>query len=92
MKALQKLLISLAVLILLLGAASAFLFAETQKQMNLENRSFTKAICNENNYCEDYLISCSGNKILEMKFTGYAVQFSDGWKDLRDEEAKEKLC
>lgn len=54
--------------------------------------SYTKAICNENNYCEDYEINCEGNKVSSMKFTGAAIQNSFNWKDPRDKETIERLC
>ena len=54
--------------------------------------SHTKAICDGNNFCEDYEIQCNGKKVLSINPTGFAVQFSEDWKDLRDEEIKKKLC
>lgn len=51
--------------------------------------SSTKAICTEDNYCMDYEIICKNSKILEMRFTGAAVQFSQDWKDPRTLEQKE---
>ena len=55
--------------------------------------SYTKAICNETNYCQDYEIACkNGEVISKSPITGAAVQFSTNWKDPRDNEAIEKLC
>ena len=54
--------------------------------------SYTKGICNETNYCEDYEINCEGNNVVSMKFTGAAIQNSLNWKDPRDKETIEKLC
>src|SRR3989344_4232118 len=47
------------------------------------SRSFTKAICTESNYCEDYEISCENGELLRFNPTGYAVQFPQVWKDSR---------
>lgn len=58
----------------------------------INSYSYTKAICDENNYCEDYEINCNGNKVASMKFTGAAIQNSLNWKDPRDSEAIESLC
>ena len=45
----------------------------------------TKAICNEDNYCQDYEIACKGNKFISSKpITGAAVQHSQNWKDPRN--------
>lgn len=64
----------------------------TGKNVEDFTHSFTKAICDENNYCEDYEIVCNDNKILKINPTGNAIQFSLDWKDLRDEETRNKLC
>ncbi len=55
--------------------------------------SYTKAICNSSNYCQDHEISCESNKITQIKpITGAVVQFDENWEDPRDEEQKDKLC
>lgn len=54
--------------------------------------SLTKAICDENNYCEDYEIVCKGNEIIGLNPTGFAVQFSEKWEDPRSDKDKEIGC
>jgi len=55
--------------------------------------SFTKAICTEDNYCQDYEIMCKGNKTMSMTpITGAAVQFSENWEDPRNEETIRRFC
>lgn len=98
MKVLEK----SAIILLFLAAAFAsawilndFSFTGNFASASEESRNFyshTKAICNGENFCEDFLINCAGDRVLEIKSTGYAVQFPDDWKDLRDEEAKGRLC
>lgn len=56
------------------------------------NYSYTKAICNETNYCEDYQITCENNQIIQKTFTGRAIQYSDSWQDPRDNETINKSC
>ena len=46
----------------------------TGKVVLNNNHAYTKAICSENNYCEDYLITCSGKKLESMSPTGFAIQ------------------
>ena len=58
----------------------------------VDYHSYTKAVCNETKYCEDYEITCQGGEIVSFTPTGAAVQFSYGWEDPRDKEAIEKLC
>jgi len=54
--------------------------------------SLTKAICDDKNYCEDYLINCKGKEVIRITPTGAAVQFSENWEDPRNEKDKEIAC
>ena len=54
--------------------------------------SLTKAICDENNYCEDYQIVCKGKEMVGLNPTGAAVQFSEDWKDPRTQEDRKIIC
>lgn len=62
---------------------------------NQENNlyTYTKAICNDSNYCQDNEITCKGAEIISVSpISGAAVQFSPGWEDPRDPETIEKIC
>jgi regulatory protein YycI of two-component signal transduction system YycFG len=48
--------------------------------------SYTKALCNENNYCKDYEIKCLGKKSISLTPTTFAVQQDENWKDFRNED------
>lgn len=54
--------------------------------------TYTKAVCDETNYCEDYEITCQDDKLVSMNPTGAAIQFSNDWQDPRDEERIERIC
>ena len=54
--------------------------------------TYTKAVCDETNYCEDYEITCQDDKLVSMNPTGAVIQFSNDWKDPRDEERIERIC
>ena len=55
--------------------------------------SHTKAICNEQNLCQDYEIFCENNEIVKMSpITGAVVQFAEDWQDPRDEEIRSGSC
>ena len=54
--------------------------------------SFTKAICNPTNFCEDYMIYCNNESVLNLEATGYAIQFSENWQDPRDEKIINADC
>ena len=58
-----------------------------------KTRTYTKAICNESNFCQDNIIACDGNKTISITpITGAVVQHPENWEDPRDEKTKEKLC
>jgi hypothetical protein len=55
--------------------------------------SYTKAICNETNYCQDYEIVCKNGEIINKNpITGAAIQHPLDWKDPRDNETINELC
>jgi len=68
----------------------------TGQVIEQEIYTYTKAICNEtekgNINCEDYEITCRGNKTINSIATGFAVQHPSDWKDPRGEDADENLC
>ena len=55
--------------------------------------SFTKAICTEKNFCQDYEIFCNETEIIRISpITGAVVQFSPSWEDPRSEEMINRMC
>ena len=84
--------IATIILITILIFLSFNLFQNITGMVAIDSYSFTKGICNETNYCEDYEINCEGNKVVSMKFTGAAIQNPFDWKDPRNKETIEKLC
>lgn len=55
--------------------------------------SFTKAICNDTNFCQDYEIICNGQDLVSMEpLTGAVVQYPDSWNDPRTSEEIYKTC
>lgn len=63
---------------------------EVVKEVN--NYSFTKAVCNNSNYCEDYEVVCEGKDLVSFTPTGMAIQLPGGWEDPRDKDSIERLC
>ena len=46
--------------------------------------TYTKAICNENNFCQDYIFTCENDKVIEQTpITGAVMQFDENWVDPR---------
>ena len=55
--------------------------------------SFTSAICNETNFCQDYEVTCQDGKFLNMiPISGAVTQYSPKWKDPRNNTNIENLC
>jgi len=88
---------TIIIITVLIIAAIATLFLLTDQTITGEvvkyQHSFTKAICNESNYCQDYEIVCEENKtISRTPMSGAIIQHSEDWEDPRDENSKNKAC
>lgn len=90
MKIKSQLIIGIILIILLAGA---ILIYENSPEDPLKQYStYTKALCDENNLCQDYIIACENNKLVSMnQITGATVQFSKDWEDIRENKT-EMLC
>ncbi len=77
--------------IILILALAVLIFSLSKLPENKEDKySYTKAICNQTNYCQDFEIKCRGEKLIKTTpITGAVVQFSRTWKDSRE---KKELC
>ena len=78
-----------------LASTLPFLYSNIYEQDEFEiyeTHSFTKAVCDSTNYCEDFYVVCNYKKIIRISPTGAAVQFPDSWQDLRDDETKKLNC
>jgi hypothetical protein len=52
--------------------------------------SYTKAICNEYKYCEDYIVKCEGQELKGLTPTGFSIQHNSNWVDKRID--KDEFC
>jgi len=96
----EKLIILLVSLIIILGIALAILtislssaenFKPNQNNQNIH--AWTKAICDKNNFCQDYFIECKGETPTKISpLTGAFIQFDNSWQDPRNIKQKERLC
>ncbi len=78
------------ILLLILVALITLLLASSENY--LDYYSHTKAICNETNYCQDYIISCDEERtIMITPIIGAVIQFPENWADPRNESERE-LC
>jgi len=94
----KKIIILVIIFIVILAAAISILVMNYTKksitgEVTKDNiHSSTKAICDKDNYCEDYEITCNNDKITSIISTGHAIQHSTDWEDPRDETMRDKLC
>lgn len=96
----KKWIILIVVVICLVVIGGLFLSREVITGLVVEDSPFekdiytyTKAICNETNYCEDNEVKCNGREIVSITpITGAVVQFHPDWEDPRGEEERERLC
>ena len=88
MKTLTKLMIILIILLILV--ATILLSA---KQIEVKDYySYTKAICDENNFCQDNIITCENKEVVNVEpITGAFIQQTENWEDSRENKS-EILC
>jgi|APSaa5957512622_1039677.scaffolds.fasta_scaffold222871_1 hypothetical protein len=87
----------IAILIILISTTSALTFNLFNNNLNFSQNSYinshTKAICDENNYCQDYHIFCKKESLIKMSpITGAAIQLPSTWQDERNQETIDKIC
>lgn len=77
----------LGILFLMFGNVS--LTGETvQSQYN-----FIKAVCDENNLCQNYEIHCLNEQVIaQIPIQGSEKQYDENWIDPRTQEQIEQLC
>lgn len=65
---------------------------KTEPKQKIPTSTWTKAVCNEKNYCSDVEISCDEGKIVSIKPTGEGINLPENWIDPRPVEIIEKWC
>ncbi len=90
----EKINILIITLLILTGILilSVFNFFQVTGNIISNQYTYTKAVCNSSNYCEDYKIACEGNNLVSFIPTGVAIQLGKDWKDSRNKELIKKLC
>jgi uncharacterized protein YxeA len=80
--------IIIIIFILILVIFSYFLIKQITGK-TIASYTYTKAFCNETNYCQDYEITCQQGQATRIIATGNAVQHSEAWNDPRNNNS---LC
>jgi hypothetical protein len=76
--------IIISVLLLLLIAILLTLNTLTAENSAVDYSTYTKAICDENNFCQDYIFTCENGEITSQEpITGAFIQFDKDWVDPR---------
>lgn len=71
----------------------SLLILSSETDENPYTHSYTKAICNSENYCQDYEIFCKNRNIVSISpITGASIQLPRNWEDPRSAEVINKLC
>ena len=78
----DKILLLILIILIIISIPQLILTSKTIKQIP-NQYSYTKAICDESNYCEDYIVECKGNNLIKLNPTGFAIQQSQDWADDR---------
>ncbi len=79
--------IAIGILVILVFATIFGMAKKSETELG-PNQTFTKAIC-DGTSCADFLIYCSGDKLIKKEqVTGFVV-FPEDWKDPRSPEG---LC
>jgi len=79
---------------LLIGIFLVYIMNGITGQAVLEDEIYyTKAICNDVNYCQDYVIYCRGGEFVRMvPVDGAEVWHERDWVDPRGEDLAGELC
>ena len=48
--------------------------------------SYTKAICNSSNECQDFLVVCESSEVKSLSPMSGVVKFEEDWIDFREKE------
>lgn len=86
------LILCLISLVLITTFSSKITMRIIEKKETKDLQGFTKAICDDQNYCEDYEIVCEQKKVKSFTPTGMAIQNSNNWNDSRTPEQIEEMC
>ena len=92
MKKIRVVLVLMMITLAILTGILIFLSKKPTGNVVQDAYSYTKAMCNETNYCADYEIVCENEELSRISPTGAAIQQSESWVDPRGENASEILC
>jgi hypothetical protein len=72
--------------------ALALLAIFASSNSNDDIYTWTKAVCDDVNYCVDVILECKSGEITGVGFTGATAHFGPEWEDPRPLESREAWC
>lgn len=80
----KKVLISLAIILLVWAIVFLLIRLTLTGQVVRDYKTYTKAVCDKNNFCQDYEIVCENKEVVNITpISGAIIQHSDSWEDPR---------
>lgn len=65
----------------------------TGKVVYSNTYAYTRAICDENNFCQDYKITCVNNTLVSKEpITGATITHNKNWEDPRKDSETYEHC
>jgi hypothetical protein len=76
--------LTIILLTLIFILTQPFITGRAIQELHLNYYTYTKAICNETNFCQDNIITCQDQKLISTKpITGAIIQHPEDWQDPR---------
>ena len=77
-------------LIILIAGLMYVIYQDRFTGQVIESRySYTKAICDENNFCQDYEVTCLNGEVIDSRpLSGAVIQHNDDWEDPRKNKSE----
>jgi hypothetical protein len=72
-------------LLLIFFITQPLLTGKTIQNLPPNDYTYTRAICNKTNFCQDNIIACKGNELISITpIINATIQHSENWKDPRN--------
>ncbi len=87
--------IAISIVLILSGLILVVAFENGNNYIKIpqHTNSFTKAICDSRNLCQDYEVFCNNKEVVKISLiTGAVMQFPEAWEDPRSEKIRNRNC
>jgi hypothetical protein len=90
---LERTVILLGSMIILVAGSLAFLASPMAVEAGPTGAVvWTKAICDDGNFCVDYEVTCQDGLVVHLEKTAFSAQYESDWVDPRSPELKNGWC